>query len=301
MELTALTVQLIFLGTPAFAVPTLGSTRRGRPRSARRGHPARPAQRPRPGAGGVSGERSRAAARTCPSISPSASAARKPSSAPRGFARRTPWWWSATARSFRNPSSISRRYGIINVHASLLPKYRGAAPIQWAIANGETRHRRHHHADRRGPRHRRHAAASRDRNRPGGNGRRTGRASGGAWARTCWSKRWRASNRRASCREKQDPAQATYAPMLKKEDGRSTGAAGRAAIHNRVRGLQPWPGAYTTFRGQTLHIWKVARRARSAARSSPGRLRKTGKSRGSCRAAKARSNCSKCSSKARSE
>ena len=37
--------------------------------------------------------------------------------------------------------------GIINVHASLLPKYRGAAPIQWAIANGEDTHRRDDHAD----------------------------------------------------------------------------------------------------------------------------------------------------------
>ena len=39
--------------------------------------------------------------------------------------------------------------GIINVHASLLPKYRGAAPIQWAIARGENEHGRDHHADRR--------------------------------------------------------------------------------------------------------------------------------------------------------
>ena len=50
------------------------------------------------------------------------------------------------------------RLGWINLHASLLPKYRGAAPINWAIANGETSHRPHDHADRCGARHRSNAA-----------------------------------------------------------------------------------------------------------------------------------------------
>ncbi len=40
------------------------------------------------------------------------------------------------------------RFGCLNLHASLLPKYRGAAPIQWAVANGEAGHRRHDHAPR---------------------------------------------------------------------------------------------------------------------------------------------------------
>jgi methionyl-tRNA formyltransferase len=67
--------------------------------------------------------------------------------------------------------------------------------------------------------------------------------------------------------EKQDPAQATYAPMLKKEDGRIDWSRSAAAIHNQVRGLQPWPGAYTTFRGQPLHIWRTRV---AAATSGPG-------------------------------
>src|SRR4029077_12050440 len=46
------------------------------------------------------------------------------------------------------------------------------------------------------------------------------------------------------------------APMLKKQDGRIEWNGSAQAIHNRVRGLQPWPGAYTAFRGQTLHVWK---------------------------------------------
>jgi methionyl-tRNA formyltransferase len=56
---------------------------------------------------------------------------------------------------------------------------------------------------------------------------------------------------------KQDSAQATYAPLLKKEDGLINWNLPAEAIHNRVRGLQPWPGAYTTFRGQTLNICRA--------------------------------------------
>ena len=54
----------------------------------------------------------------------------------------------------------------------------------------------------------------------------------------------------------QDHAQATLAPILKKEDGRIDWRRPAAEIHNRVRGFQPWPGAHTRFRGQTLNIWK---------------------------------------------
>ncbi len=57
--------------------------------------------------------------------------------------------------------------------------------------------------------------------------------------------------------EKQDNAQASYAPMLKKEDGLVDWNWPAETIHNRVRGLQPWPGAYTMFRGQRLYIWKT--------------------------------------------
>jgi methionyl-tRNA formyltransferase len=57
--------------------------------------------------------------------------------------------------------------------------------------------------------------------------------------------------------EKQDPAQATLAPLLKKEDGAIDWSQPAQAIHNRVRGLQPWPGAQTGFRGVPLHVWKT--------------------------------------------
>ena len=71
--------------------------------------------------------------------------------------------------------------------------------------------------------------------------------------------------------EKQDSSQATYARLLKKEDGVVDWNEAAPSIHNRVRGLQPWPGAYTTFRGQTLHIWKT-RLAPIPGPQPPGRI-----------------------------
>ena len=145
--------------------------------------------------------------------------------------------------------------GIINVHASLLPKYRGAGPIQWAILNGETR-----------------------------TGVTTMRIDAGLDTGDMLLKRWTEIGPEENAvelgarlavmgadllvetlaglaagtivPEKQDSSQATYARLLKKEHGVVDWSLPAPAIHNRVRGLQPWPGAYTTFRGQTLHIWK---------------------------------------------
>ena len=53
----------------------------------------------------------------------------------------------------------------------------------------------------------------------------------------------------------QDNSQATFAPILKKEDGRIDWSLSAHEIYNRIRGLQPWPGAFTTFRGKNCQIW----------------------------------------------
>jgi methionyl-tRNA formyltransferase len=53
----------------------------------------------------------------------------------------------------------------------------------------------------------------------------------------------------------QDAAKASYAPILKKEDGRIDWTRTAHQIYNRMRGFAPWPGAYTTFRGQSCHLW----------------------------------------------
>jgi methionyl-tRNA formyltransferase len=54
----------------------------------------------------------------------------------------------------------------------------------------------------------------------------------------------------------QDESLATYAPILKKEDGRIDWSNPAQQIHDLIRGFQPWPGAHTSFRGQSLHLWR---------------------------------------------
>ena len=56
---------------------------------------------------------------------------------------------------------------------------------------------------------------------------------------------------------KQDPSEATYAPILKKEDGEIDWTWPASKIFNRSRGFLPWPGAFSFFRGQIFHIWKA--------------------------------------------
>ena len=146
------------------------------------------------------------------------------------------------------------RLGWVNVHGSLLPKYRGAAPIHWAIANGETetglttmqieagldtgpmllKYRTHIGPDETSPElyeRLREAAAP-----------LIVETLSGLDAGTITA-------------TPQDNAQATFAPMLKKEDGRIDWSRKSADIYNRMRGFQPWPGAFTTFRGAQCSLW----------------------------------------------
>jgi len=160
--------------------------------------------------------------------------------------------------------------GIINVHASLLPEYRGAAPIQWAIANGaaktgvttmridagldtgdillaaETEIGPEETAVELGERL---AAMGAGLLRDTLEGLRQGRI----------------------VPMPQDSSRATLAPILKKEDGRIDWNWPAARIHDRVRGLLPWPGCYTGWRGRTLQIWET-RVAEPAAGAGAGSL-----------------------------
>jgi methionyl-tRNA formyltransferase len=160
--------------------------------------------------------------------------------------------------------------GIINVHASLLPKYRGAGPIQWSIINGETRTgvttmRIDAGLDTGDMLLEAETDVGPDENAVE-LGKRLAVMGADLLVRTL-------DGLAAGMivPRKQDPAQATYAPLLKKEDGRIDWSQPAQAIHNRVRGLQPWPGAYTTFRGQTLHIWKSGIRDQGSGVREPGR------------------------------
>jgi methionyl-tRNA formyltransferase len=69
----------------------------------------------------------------------------------------------------------------------------------------------------------------------------------------------------------QDSTHATWAPILKKEDGRIDWTLPAKTIHNLIRGLQPWPGAYTMFRGQSLHLWR-SRLVAATCNLAPGAL-----------------------------
>jgi methionyl-tRNA formyltransferase len=145
--------------------------------------------------------------------------------------------------------------GIVNVHASLLPKYRGAGPVQWAILNGETRT---------GVTTMRIDAGldtgdmllqTETEIGPDENAVELGQRLA-AMGADLLVETLAGLAAGSIVPQKQDSSQATWARLLKKEDGIVDWSQPAQSIHNRVRGLQPWPGAYTTFRGHTLHIWK---------------------------------------------
>src|SRR6266852_5268919 len=145
--------------------------------------------------------------------------------------------------------------GIINVQASLLPKYRGAAPIQWAIARGETRTgvttmRINEGLDTGDMLLRRETEIGPQENAVE-LGARLAEAGADLLVRTLAEL--------ATIRpEPQDEAQATYAPILKKEDGEIDWQLSAREILNRIRGFEPWPGGYGFLRGQRLQISKAA-------------------------------------------
>jgi methionyl-tRNA formyltransferase len=149
------------------------------------------------------------------------------------------------------------RFGNINLHASLLPKYRGAAPIQWAIARGETV--------------------------TGVTIMRidAGLDTGDILMQTevpikltdtaetlaptlavagadLMVETLRGLQAETIAPRPQDHANATLAPILKKQDGRIDFHQIAQEICNRLRGFQPWPGAFTIFRGKNLHVWQAA-------------------------------------------
>jgi len=158
--------------------------------------------------------------------------------------------------------------GIINVHASLLPQYRGAAPVQWAIVRGETV-----------------------------TGVTTMRIDAGLDTGDILLMRETPIGPQETAVElgarlavigaellietlvglgagtivprQQDHARATLAPILRKEDGRVDWNLASTEVYNRVRGFLPWPGAYTSFRGVGLHVWR-ARVAEAPGSTLPG-------------------------------
>ena len=155
--------------------------------------------------------------------------------------------------------------GILNVHASLLPKYRGAAPIQWAIANGETETGVSIMSINAGLDTGPVVMSAATPIAPDETAPQLGErlAEMGAMMLTLALER----NPPAVA---QDNALATLAPILKKADGCVDWNASAGQVYNRLRGFDPWPGAWTVFRGQTLHLRKVRP---AAGEMPPGLLR----------------------------
>jgi methionyl-tRNA formyltransferase len=149
------------------------------------------------------------------------------------------------------------RFGNINLHASLLPKYRGAAPIQWAIARGETMtgvttmgiDAGLDTGD---------ILLQKEIPIPPADTAETLAPRLAAIGADLVIETLRGLEVGAITPRPQDHAKATLAPILKKEDGRIDFRHTAQEICNRLRGFQPWPGAFTSFRGKNLHIWDAA-------------------------------------------
>lgn len=165
------------------------------------------------------------------------------------------------------------KHGCINIHASLLPRYRGAAPLNWCLINGETE-----------------------------TGITTMMMDAGLDTGDMLVKRAipigpdedaqslhdRLSQLGADTidetldlllagklvREKQDDSLTCYAPLLKKEDGLIDWTREPAQVKNQVRGFTPWPGAYTFLDGKTLKLYRVAVAGETGA---PGEVLKVGR------------------------
>ena len=160
------------------------------------------------------------------------------------------------------------RRGCVNLHPSLLPKYRGAAPVQWAIIRGETTTgvttmRMDAGLDtgdillaRETPIESEEDAISL--------GHRLAEMGASLMLETLDG-----LERGTLTPLPQNHALATAAPILKKEDGRIDWSQPARDIANRVRGLVPWPGASTAFRGSLLHVWRARPELATVSHSSP--------------------------------
>jgi methionyl-tRNA formyltransferase len=163
------------------------------------------------------------------------------------------------------------RLGNINLHASLLPKYRGAAPIQWAIANGETTTgvttMRINEGLDTGDILLQKELAIAPQDTAATLAPRLAALGADLMVETL-----RGLEAGSITPRPQDHSRATLAPILKKEDGRMDFTRSAQELANRLRGFQPWPGAFTILHGKQLAVTAAAPAASNAPALAPGTL-----------------------------
>lgn len=145
-------------------------------------------------------------------------------------------------------------YGCINVHASLLPKYRGAAPIQWSIINGEEKTGitiMHMDAGIDTGDMIMKEEVPIDSKETGGSLHDKLAVCGGQLL----LKALEAIENGTAAREKQNDAEMSYVKILEKSQGHIDFSRSAIEIERLIRGLNPWPSAFTTLEGKTLKIW----------------------------------------------
>ncbi len=162
------------------------------------------------------------------------------------------------------------KYGNLNLHASLLPQYRGAAPIQWAIASGDsvtgvTTMRIDEGLDT-GDILLQQELAILDEDTAETLSPRLAAIGAELMVETLQGLSENAIKPRP-----QNQDQATLAPILKKEDGRIDFNRTAREVYNHYRAFQPWPGAFTTFRGRMLNVTAV-KMADAAEVLQPGQM-----------------------------
>ena len=150
------------------------------------------------------------------------------------------------------------RLGTLNLHGSLLPQYRGAAPIQWAVMNGETEtgcttFRLKHEIDT-GEVLGQHKMSIAPNETAGELYERMMHEGADLLVRTIDLLEEKKVDPIAQ--EELITSKLKHAPKLLKEDGRVRLTDSPAVVHNRVRGVTPFPGAFTTFQGKILKIHK---------------------------------------------
>ena len=164
------------------------------------------------------------------------------------------------------------RLGWINLHGSLLPRYRGAAPIQRAILQGETRTglttMQIDAGLDTGP-----ILEQREIQIGAGETAPELMARMAEEGAPLIIETLRNLDRGAITPKPQDDSLATYAPALKKEEGRIDWKQPAQTIYNQIRALQPWPGTYTRFRDGMCHVWgKPSEGATATGAAEPGTI-----------------------------